>query len=241
MADPSEYYDNSDPAQRYLTGETARGSDIDAKFDAVQAAMEKLPSPNGTENGFDSILKILDAVDDEDAVTLGQLKAWEQAINANGQRLTGLPDPAADGEPGTKSWIEAFVAAYVQGGGSPGDIPITGLGVGAGTARQLLAISPDGLSVVGADEYWNDRNIAEDAALANRDRCYVDASTGPHALTLPPAPTEDARIRLTVKGANNPILARNGSTIEAAAEDMTIDNERITFDVVFRSGTWSVE
>ncbi|WP_136678611.1 hypothetical protein [Neptunomonas sp. XY-337] len=39
MANP--FYDNSDPGQRFISGETARGGDVDAKFDEVAAGFDK--------------------------------------------------------------------------------------------------------------------------------------------------------------------------------------------------------
>ena len=53
----NSYYDNSDTGNRFLAGETARGEDVDAKFDAVEAAFDsvstslnakvKTPEPEG--------------------------------------------------------------------------------------------------------------------------------------------------------------------------------------------------
>ena len=40
----NEYYDNSEPSQRFMGGETARGSDVDSKFDEVEAGLDKLPT-----------------------------------------------------------------------------------------------------------------------------------------------------------------------------------------------------
>lgn len=56
----NDYFDNSDAAGRFMGGETARGSDVDAKLDAIQSGFEKLPTANqvnfgaanfGTETG----------------------------------------------------------------------------------------------------------------------------------------------------------------------------------------------
>jgi len=40
----NSYYDNSDTGNRFLSGETARGEDVDAKFDAVETAFDQVGS-----------------------------------------------------------------------------------------------------------------------------------------------------------------------------------------------------
>ena len=46
---------------------------------------------------------------------------------------------------------QTWVAAYVLGGGSPGDIAITDLGVGTATAEQFIRVDAAGTAIVGVD------------------------------------------------------------------------------------------
>jgi microcystin-dependent protein len=47
----NDYFDNSDASGRFMGGETARGSDVDAKLDAIQSGFEKLPTANQVNFG----------------------------------------------------------------------------------------------------------------------------------------------------------------------------------------------
>lgn len=73
-------------------------------------------------------------------------------------RLTGLSDPIDSQDAATKS----YVVAVASGGGSPGDISITSLGVGTATALQLIRINaagtaPEGIAPPGFFDFnnWN--------------------------------------------------------------------------------------
>jgi hypothetical protein len=47
----NDYYDNSEPTERFLAGEKARGTDVDAKFDAIEAGFDKLPTELELKSG----------------------------------------------------------------------------------------------------------------------------------------------------------------------------------------------
>lgn len=51
---------------------------------------------------------------------------------------------------------QTWVAAYVLGGGSPGDIAITDLAVGTATASQYIKIDAGGTAIIGVDSLSTD-------------------------------------------------------------------------------------
>ena len=78
---------------------------------------------------------------------------------------------------------------------------------------------------------------------SNRDAIIADTSGGSFTINLPATPSTGDYIVIT-DGANwetnNLIVGRNGSTIEGAAEDLTLDIGGIYIDFVYDGTTWEV-
>lgn len=85
----NSYYDNQDEAQRFQPGERARASDVDAKFDAVEAGFDKLPALAATGKGFSDPTHVGAATQSTHAVNLGvlleKLPEWMNASIYNAQ------------------------------------------------------------------------------------------------------------------------------------------------------------
>lgn len=77
----------------------------------------------------------------------------------------------------------------------------------------------------------------------NNERIIADTSGGTFTVTLPSSPVLGNYVVLT-DGANwsttNLTIARNGSTIEGVAEDLTINLGGITVELIYDGTTWEV-
>ena len=75
------------------------------------------------------------------------------------------------------------------------------------------------------------------------DNIIADTSAGSFTITLPSSPSIGFNIRI-VDGANwntnNLIIARNGSTIEGSASDLTVNTGTIMLHLVYDGTTWQV-
>ena len=75
------------------------------------------------------------------------------------------------------------------------------------------------------------------------DLLIADTSGDAFTITLPATPTTGQAVTI-IDGANwkttNLTIARNGSTIESLAEDLTVDIQGIRLDIVYDGATWEV-
>lgn len=69
-------------------------------------------------------------------------------------------------------------------------------------------------------------------------RYKIDTSGGAITLNLPAAPAEGEHVVAWREGASNATLARNGKTIESAAEDLVIDTDKNGVKLTYVFGTW---
>ena len=71
---------------------------------------------------------------------------------------------------------------------------------------------------------------------------YADCSSSAITLTLPSTPTQGDYIKFIGDNweTNNLTLARNGSTIEGDAEDLIVDVNDVTIDLIYDGTTWQV-
>jgi len=71
---------------------------------------------------------------------------------------------------------------------------------------------------------------------------YADCSSSAITLTLPSTPTQGDYIKFIGDNweTNNLTLARNGSTIEGDAEDLIVDVNDVTIDLIYDGATWQV-
>jgi hypothetical protein len=77
----------------------------------------------------------------------------------------------------------------------------------------------------------------------NADRILADTTTATFTITLPSSPSAGDTILIADGGnwaTNNLIIARNGNTIEGAAEDFVLDIPGIRVDLVYSGTTWEI-
>jgi hypothetical protein len=88
---------------------------------------------------------------------------------------------------------------------------------------------------------WS-RKTANYTAVTN-DLLIADTSGGAFTITLPASPTTGTIVTI-VDGANwkttNLTIARNGSTIEALAEDLVVNLGNCRLDIIYDGSTWEV-
>ena len=86
------------------------------------------------------------------------------------------------------------------------------------------------------------QSIDADTVLAANGWYEVDFTNGPLTLTLPATPSANDMIRFykSAGEAKGSIIARNGQTIGGRAEDMTIDREITSLEMVFTGTDWRV-
>ena len=88
---------------------------------------------------------------------------------------------------------------------------------------------------------WSRKTTTYSAAVG--DQIVADTSGGSWTLTLPATPTIGAYVRIS-DGANwktnNLTVARNGSTIEGASEDLTVDIGSVILELIYDGTTWEV-
>ena len=78
---------------------------------------------------------------------------------------------------------------------------------------------------------------------ANNERIIANTTGGTFTITLPATPSAGNYVVITDGGdwsTTNLIVARNGSTIEGAAENMTVDMGGITVELIYSGSTWQV-
>lgn len=77
----------------------------------------------------------------------------------------------------------------------------------------------------------------------DKDGIIADTTAGAFTVTLPASPTVGMQVQIADGadwGTNNLTVARNGSTIEGAAEDLTLDISGAMVTLIYDGSTWEV-
>ena len=77
----------------------------------------------------------------------------------------------------------------------------------------------------------------------DKDGIIADTTAGAFTVTLPASPTVGMQVQIADGadwGTNNLTVARNGSTIEGAAEDLTLDISGAMVTLIYAGSTWEV-
>lgn len=97
----------------------------------------------------------------------------------------------------------------------------------ANAANATAAVKVDAATVI----------TAHRTAVAG-DKLIANTASGAIVVTLPATPAAGVPVRVFRDGANTVTLARNGSTIEGAAEDLVLDVDKRGVRMTYLFGTW---
>jgi len=112
----------------------------------------------------------------------------------------------------------------------------------AGTVdnKVITPASLAGLGLVGAT-VWTPVDSGQLCVVGSK--YMVDTSGGPITMTLPSNPSDGNSIVFSDGAdfsANNLIIARNGKTIEDLSEDMIVNTENMSFELVYYNNDWKI-
>ena len=115
------------------------------------------------------------------------------------------------------------------------------IGVGGanyGTAGNVLTSNGSGSApswqAAGGGSYTP--NIVSGATTASKDNLYIFTASA--TLTLPASPSGGDSIKVSnLSGTTTCVIARNGSNIMAVGEDMTLDNQYASFELIYGDAT----
>lgn len=131
--------------------------------------------------------------------------------------------------------------------GNTAVINSSGAWVGANTGL-VGATGPQGATgptgptgATGAAATWT--RVTSNYTATSNQQIIADTSTGAFTITLPATPATGNVVRITDGydwSANNLTVARNGSTIETAAENLVLNLKGVTVELIYDGGTWQV-
>ena len=111
--------------------------------------------------------------------------------------------------------------------------------LGTDKVRLVLSATPAGLPVLSG---FNTKVTDASINTFTRDEIMVDTSTSALTITLPINPELGDRVRVSDVAENssnfNITIARNGSLIESAASDFTINTDGATIEAVYTNSTF---
>ena len=113
--------------------------------------------------------------------------------------------------------------------------------VGTGSTTVSWDEGNQRLTINSTNTAWVRRTSAYTAVPT--DKIIADTSGGSFTITLPAAPTVGTSVMIADGGnwnTNNLIVARNGSTIEGLAEDITLNIPGIQTEFIYDGTTWEV-
>lgn len=219
------YYDNQDTGERFLSGETARGSDVDAKFDAVEA-------------GFDAVEIDIDAA--EAAAEADRILA--EAAASAAQTAQGLAETAQDAAETAQGLAEAAQghAETAQGAAESAEA----LAQKWADEAEDVEVEPGRYSAkhwaAKAEELATNLYIytttATGKTLVNRERCTVTAAG--QEITLP-AKAVGLEVWVRVGNFSDTVINRNGATINGQADDARINKPNVTIGLFCDGSDWS--
>jgi hypothetical protein len=147
------------------------------------------------------------------------------------QGITG-----AQGTTGTQG-IQGITGAQ----GTTGTQGIQGITGAQGTTGTTGTTGTQGIQGATGINTWSRKTSIYTAV--NGDRLIADTSGGTFTITLPATPSTGHSV-VIADGADwsttNLTVGRNGSTIEGAAENLTVDIGQIQIDLIYDGSTWEV-
>lgn len=83
--------------------------------------------------------------------------------------------------------------------------------------------------------------LSADGTAETGDEIWVDSSGGPVTVTLPAGPSAGDAVEVYREGESDVTIARNGSTIRGAAENLVLDVDSYGVRLRYLGSTWTVE
>lgn len=209
------YYDNHDAGGKFLAGETARGTDVDAKFDSVEAGFE------GVKTDIDTVTALANAYGNYKgtwASLTGALNVPATVTHAGAtwSLINNLADVTAS-EPGvTADWV---IPAVID--------------------DTLTSTKSTWSSQKIFNEYgWTETTTAVSKTLVDLEWVTVTAAT--QEITLMASPTRGKRHKVSVGAFADTVIKRNGQTIHGVADDYTFNKASRTVTFEFDGTTWGM-
>ena len=160
-------------------------------------------------------------------------------IQINDSR-TPVGYPASRFRLGADLTTEPTIPFYVNGDSKiNGDLTVTGAyydsSSSAGTSGQVLSSTGTGTSWVAAGGSYTPSAISTNTNAVNN---YLYILTANLTLTLPASPSAGDSIKIAnFSGVTTCVIARNGNNIMASATDLTLDNDKANFELVYTDAT----
>jgi hypothetical protein len=116
----------------------------------------------------------------------------------------------------------------------------TALGLKADQSTTYTKTEVD--NAITANTQYNYTTKTANYTAVAKDFIYADTSGGAFTVTLPATPTADDRVAIvdntTSFSTNNLTIGINGGTIMGIAEDMVVDIDNISFELIYNGSDW---
>jgi hypothetical protein len=116
----------------------------------------------------------------------------------------------------------------------------TALGLKADQSTTYTKTEVD--NAITANTPYNYTTKTANYTAVAKDFIYADTSGGAFTVTLPDTPSVDDRVAIvdntTSFSTNNLTIGRNGGTIMGIAEDMVVDIDNISFELIYNGSDW---
>lgn len=231
------------------------------KLDGIATGANNYTLPAATSTALGGIELFSDTVQTTAAntVTTTASRTYGIQVNSAGQAVVNVPwtdtnsggTVTSVGGTGTVSGLTLSGTVTTSGNLTlGGTLSVTPSNFASQTANTVLA-APNGTAgtptfrtLVAADiPIVNYSRKTANYTAVNGDLLIADTTAGTFTITLPATPSTGNYIRIA-DGNNwettNLTVARNGSTIEGSAADLTLDIAGITVDIIYDGTTWEV-
>jgi hypothetical protein len=215
-----------------MSGETARGSDVDAKFDAVEAGFDAVEIAIAAAEAAADADRVLAEAAASAAQTAQGLAETAQAASEAAQGLAEAAQAAAetaqtDAETAETN-AEAAEALAQKWADEAEDVEVE---PGRYSAKHWAAKAEEL-----ATNLYIYTTTATGKTLVNRERCTVTAAG--QEITLP-AKAVGLEVWVRVGNFSDTVINRNGATINGQADDARINKPNVTIGLFCDGDDWS--
>jgi len=107
-----------------------------------------------------------------------------------------------------------------------------------GSANQVVATDGAGNLSFATVSFGNATRLTSNTTVAAGAVVLADSNGGAFTVTLPATPASGNQVVVTRRGGNDVTIGRNGSTIEGAASDWVLAEDRLSVSFIFDGTTW---